>query len=53
MLSINNMTNSKTTEIIGWMFLIASFFVSYGVNIICASIFFAAHFIIETINGKK
>lgn len=47
------MTNSKTTAIIGWMFLVASFFVSYEVNIIYASIFFAAHFIIETIEKKN
>jgi|GEM_PF-5364485 len=47
------MTNSKTTATLGWIFLVSSFFVSYGVNVICASIFFAAHFIIETIKDKR
>ena len=54
-LKINNMTNKTTTLVLGWLFLIAGFFSSYGVNIICSSIFFSAHFIIETLdkNGGK
>ena len=49
------MTNKTTTLVLGWLFLIAGFFSSYGVNIICSSIFFSAHFIIETLdkNGGK
>jgi len=43
------MTNSKTTLILGWMCLIGSFFTSFGVLFICSSIFFSAHFIIETL----
>jgi len=53
MVSVNNISNSRTTLIIGWMFLIASFFASHGVNLICASIFFAAHFVIKTINKEE
>ena len=54
-LKINNMNNKTTTLILGLIFLIAGFFSSYGINIICSSIFFSAHFIIETIekNGGK
>lgn len=43
------MNNNITTQILGWFFLIASFFDNYDTNIICASIFFSASFIIETI----
>ena len=43
------MSNKITTLILGWIFLVSTFISNYDVNIICASIFFAAHFIIETI----
>ena len=43
------MNNKQTTLILGWIFLVASLFSSYGVNIICSSIFFSTHFIIETL----
>jgi hypothetical protein len=43
------MSNKTTTLVLGWIFLIAGFFGSYGINIICASIFFSANLIIETI----
>ena len=43
------MNSKQTTLILGWLFLIAGFFSSYGVNIICSSIFFSAHFIIKTL----
>ena len=43
------MKTKTATYILGWIFLIASFFTSYGVNIICFSIFFAAYLIIESI----
>ena len=47
------MSNKTTTEILGWIFLVSAFIYNYDVNIICASIFFAANFIIETIEDKK
>ena len=47
------MGNKTTTLILGWIFLLSSFISDYGVNIICASIFFAVNFIIETIEDKK
>ena len=43
------MSNKITTLILGWIFLVSTFISNYDVNIICASIFFAANFIIETI----
>jgi len=43
------MSNKTSTFIIGWIFLVSSFFFSYGVNVICASIFFSAHYIVEEI----
>lgn len=46
------MKTKTTAYILGWIFLISSFFVSYGVNIICSSIFFAAYLIIEAIKNK-
>ena len=48
-LKINNMTSKTTTLILGYAFLVASLFYFYGINIICSSIFFSAHFIIETL----
>ena len=50
------MTNKQTTLILGWIFLVAGFFSFYGINIICSSIFFSAHFIIQTLEkdgGKE
>jgi len=47
------MKNSTTTFIIGWIFLISSFFFSYGINLICASIYFSAHYIIESLKDKN
>ena len=50
------MNNKQTTLILGWIFLVASLFSSYGINIICSSIFFSAHFIIQTLEkdgGKE
>ena len=47
------MINKQTTLILGWLFLIAGFFTSYGINIICSSIFFSAHFIIETLENSR
>lgn len=44
------MTNKTTTLILGWIFLIASFIHNYNVNVIVASIFFSAHYIICEIN---
>jgi len=51
------MNNKTTTLILGWICLVGSFFTSFGVLFICSSIFFSAHFIIETLeklnnNGK-
>lgn len=46
------MKTKTTAYILGWIYLISSFFVSYGVNIICSSIFFAAYLIIEAIENK-
>lgn len=46
------MSNKTTTLILGWLFLIGSFFQNSGNLIICASIFFAANYIIETIEDK-
>ena len=43
------MTNKTTTLVLGYAFLVASLFYSYGINIICSSIFFSAHFIIQTL----
>ena len=43
------MSNKTTTLILGWIFLVSTFISNYDVNIICASIFFAVNFIIETI----
>lgn len=43
------MTNKTTTEILGWICLISSFFN----NFICSSIFFSAHFIIQTLDKNK
>ena len=47
------MNNKQTTLILGYAFLVASLFYSYGVNIICSSIFFGAHFIIETLDKNE
>lgn len=47
------MTNSKTTLILGWMCLIGSFFVNFGVLFICSSIFLSVHFIIETLKKNR
>lgn len=47
------MTNKQITNVLGWIFLIAYFFTSYGANIICASIFFAANYIIKTIENDR
>lgn len=47
------MKNSTTALIIGYLFLIASFFNSDGVTLICASIFFSAYFIIESMEKNK
>ena len=46
------MNNKQTTLILGYAFLVASLFYSYGINIICSSIFF----IIQTLEkdgGKE
>ena len=45
-------TNKKVTYALGLLFLTASFFSNYGVNIICASIFLSANFIIDEISKK-
>jgi len=47
------MSNSATTAVIGVMFLVASFITDSDVNIICASIFFSAHFIIKTSKNNE
>lgn len=47
------MTDKQTVNILGWIFLTASFFLSYEVNIICALIFFAAHAIIGGLEDKS
>ena len=47
------MSNSKTTLISGSMCLVGSFFTSFGVLFICSSIFFSAHFIIETLEKNR
>jgi len=41
------MTNKNTSFILGWIFLISSFFDSFEINVICACIFFSANFIID------
>lgn len=43
----------KMTLILGWICLISACFINYGINFICASIFFSAHFIIESINKNN
>lgn len=45
-------TNKKVTYVLGLIFLISSFFFDYGINIICASIFFSTNFIIDEIRKK-
>jgi hypothetical protein len=47
------MTSKTTTLVLGYAFLVASLFYSYGINITCSSIFFSAHFIIQTLENKK
>jgi hypothetical protein len=47
------MGSKITTAILGWLFLIASFFTNYETNIICASIFFSAHFMIKTSKNNE
>ena len=46
-------TNKQTTYTLGVIFLIFSFFHNYMDNIICASIFFSVHFIIETLEKNE
>ena len=43
------MTNKTTTLVLWYAFLVASLFYFYGINIICSSIFFSTHFIVETL----
>jgi len=46
------MSNKTTVFIIAWMCLVGSFFTSFGVLLICSSIFFSAGYIIEEIKNK-
>lgn len=46
------MKTKTTAYILGWICFIASWFTSYGINLICSSIFFAAYLIIEAIEKK-
>lgn len=43
------MEDKTTVNIIAWIFLICSMFTSYGVFIICASIWFCTYYIIKAI----
>lgn len=47
------MTNIKTAYILGFIFLVGSFFGDYGTYTLCASIFFSAGFIMEEMNKKN
>ena len=47
------MSNKTTVFILAWMCLICSFFTSFGVLLICSSIFFSVGYIIEEMNIKS